>query len=266
MWVKLISPGLKDVFNGVRNYPLVLMLGWHDVLQRYRRSTLGPFWLTISMGVMVASLGFVFGQVFKAPLKDYLPFLASGLILWNFISSAINDGCEGFARSEALIKQIPIPLSVHILRVIWRNILILLHTVIIIPITLLAVGRGMGLEALVAIPGLLLLTVNICWVALFLGVLCARYRDMPQVVLSLLQVLFYMTPIIWMPSLLPERAGIYLLELNPVYHLLSIVREPLLGNLPSTLNWGVAISLALIGWIVTLIFYGRFKRRIAYWL
>ena len=266
MWLKSITRGLKDIIDGLGNYPIVFMLGWNDVLQRYRRSTLGPFWLTISMGVMVASLGFVFGQVFKTPLKDYLPFLASGLIFWGFISSTINEGCEGFVRSEALIKQIPIPLSVHILRVVWRNLLILMHNVIIIPITLLAFGRGLGLEALATIPGLLLLAINIFWMALFLGVLCARYRDMPQIVLSLLQVLFYMTPIIWMPSLLPERAGIYLLELNPVYHLLSIVREPLLGNYPSPMNWIVSIIIALIGWLVTCIFYGRYKRRIAYWL
>lgn len=258
--------GLKDVLSGFSRYSLVFMLGWQDVLQRYRRSALGPFWLTISMGVMIGSIGFVFGQIFNAPMKEFLPFLAVGLILWSFISTVITDGCTGFISAEQIIKQVPMPLFVHILRIIWRNMLILFHNMIIFPITLLIFGRSLEFSSVVAIFGLLLLVINLAWVSLTLGVLCARYRDLPQMISSALQVLFYLTPIIWMPSLLPDRAGMYLLDLNPIYHLLAIVREPLLGGTPTALNWQISIGMAVIGWSVTIAFYGRYKRRIAYWL
>jgi len=261
-----INIALRDIVAAARRYPLVGMLGWQDVRQRYRRSTLGPFWLTISMGVMIGTIGVVFGQIFDAPMTDFLPFLAAGMIVWTFISSVIGEGCTGFISAEGIIKQLPIPLFVHVLRMIWRNVLILGHNLVIIPLVFLAVGKPLSVVAFISIPGFVLAAINLAWVALILAVLCARYRDLPQIVASALQVLFYLTPIIWMPSLLPQRAGLYLTDLNPIFHLLEIVRAPLLGQLPSMTNWMVSCGLALIGWGFTLAIYGRYKRRIAYWL
>jgi lipopolysaccharide transport system permease protein len=120
--------------------------------------------------------------------------------------------------------------------------------------------------ALRAIVGLILLMLNLSWMALLLGVICTRYRDVPQIIVNLLQVVFYLTPIIWMPQLLPKRAGILLLNSNPFFHLIEIVRAPLLGGLPSALNWQVSVMLAMAGWVFTILFYGRFRSRIAYWL
>lgn len=259
-------PGLKDVLDGLHRYPLVLMLGWQDIRERYQRSVLGPFWLTISMGVMIVSIGFVFGHLSNSPMEEFLPFLTIGLILWAYMSAIVSDGCLSFMSAEQIIKQLPMPLFIHVLRVIWRNTLILFHNFLIFPIVLLVFDRTLEIIALQAIGGLILLVMNLAWVSLLLGILCTRYRDLAQMVNSLLQVTFYLTPIIWMPSLLPDRAGIYLLDLNPIYHLLAIVREPLLGHSPTALNWLVSVFMAIIGWVSTLLFYGRYKRRIAYWL
>jgi ABC-type polysaccharide/polyol phosphate export permease len=262
----MISAARNDIIAAARRYPLVRMLGWQDVRQRYRRSMLGPFWLTISMGVMIGTIGVVFGQIFSAPMMEFLPFLSAGMIVWTFMSSIIGEGCTGFISAEGIIKQLPIPLFVHILRMIWRNVLILGHNLVILPLVFIAVGKPLSLIALLGVPGFLLVVVNLTWVALILAVLCARYRDLPQIVGSVLQVVFYLTPIMWMPSLLPQRAALYLLELNPVFHLLEIVRAPLLGQLPSVTNWVVSSVLALVGWGLALAIYGRYKRRIAYWL
>jgi ABC-type polysaccharide/polyol phosphate export permease len=266
MTKKALPLALKDIISGLTNYSLVFMLGWQDVKQRYKRSALGPFWLTISMGVMIGSIGFVFGQIFNTSMSEFLPFLAIGLIIWSFILAVANDGCVGFISAEQIIKQVPMPLFVHVLRIVWRNILILMHNMVIFPITLLVFGKTLDWFALVAIVGLFLLILNLTWIALLLAVLCARYRDLPQMVSSILQVLFYLTPIIWMPSLLPDRAGMYLLDLNPLYHLLAIVRDPLLGNSPTFLNWQVSMILAAVGWTVVVLFYSKYRRRIAYWL
>lgn len=257
---------LADITSSLKRHHLVGVLGWQDVRQRYRRSALGPFWITIGMGVMIATIGVVFGQIFKAPLHDFFPFLAIGTILWSFMSTVISEGSTGFISAEAIVKQLPIPLFVHMLRMIWRNLLILGHNIVIFPLVLLAVGKPLYWVALLSIPGLLLTIVNLAWVALILGILCARYRDMPQIVNSVLQVVFYLTPIMWMPKLLPQRAGVYLLDANPFYHMLEIVRAPLLGQAPSALNWTVSITLALVGWTAAIVFFGRYRNRIAYWL
>src|SRR5690606_6277438 len=125
---------------------------------------------------------------------------------------------------ERIIKQLPIPLFVHVLRVVWRNIIILGHNFIIFPLVLLFFGKPIGWVALLSIPGLFLIVLNVTWVSLILGILCTRFRDLPQMVSSVLQVLFYITPIMWMPALLPNRAGTHWLQYNPIYHLLEIFR------------------------------------------
>ncbi|WP_413741248.1 ABC transporter permease [Sodalis sp. RH15] len=261
-----VSIAFSDIVAAARRYSLAGMLGWQDVRQRYRRSSLGPFWLTISMGVMIGTIGLVFGGIFATPMADFFPFLSIGLILWGFISSVLTEGCTGFIGAENIIKQLPIPLFVHILRMMWRNILILGHNILILPLVFIFVGKPLHLISLFSILGMFLVLINLLWIALVLSIVCARYRDLPQMIISVLQVVFYITPIMWMPTLLPKRIGLQILNYNPLYHLIEIVRAPLLGELPTMTNWVASILFAVVGWFVALVIYGRYKRRIAYWL
>jgi len=260
------TAGFKDLMLSVRRVGLASLLGWQDVKQRYNRSALGPFWLTISMGVMVLTMGVVFGSIFNTPLKEFLPFLALGIIYWGFISSIISEGCLAFVSGEAMIKQLPMPMFVYVMRVVWRNFIILAHNIVIFPLVLIFVGRGVSWNIFWAIPGLILLVANLSWIALLLATCCARYRDLPQMVTSLLQVLFYLTPIMWLPDLLPKEKVFYLLDVNPVYHLMDIVRTPLMGSRPSGETWFLCSIMAVVGWIVTATFYGKYFKRIAFWV
>lgn len=257
---------VQDILGATRRLALVGTLGWQDVRARYRRSALGAFWLTISMGVVIGSLGMVFGTIFKTPIRDFFPFLSVGIIIWGFISTVITEGCGGFITADAVIKQLPIPLTVHILRLVWRNLIVLAHNIVIFPLVLLAVQKPLTWMVFVAIPGMLLLVLNLVWIAVMLATICARYRDIPQIVASALQVIFYLTPIVWMPELMEQRTHLYILKANPFYHLMEIVRAPLLGQAPSMENWAVSIGLCVVGWAITLVLFGRYRRRIAYWL
>ncbi len=255
-----------DLWRSFQKYSLVGMLGWQDIRQRYRRSALGPFWLTISMGVMIGTIGIVFGQIFKSPLDEFLPFLTIGIILWGLMTTVVTEGCTVFVAAEGIIKQLPLPMLLHVFRMIWRNLLIFAHNLVIFPVVLIAVGKPLTWVALLSIPGLALTLINLTWVAVVLGIVCSRYRDLTQIVTSSVQVLFYLTPIMWMPKHLPAGAAFYLLALNPVYHLIEVVRAPLLGEFPAPTNWVVSLTLALLGSLFALLVYGRFKRRIPYWL
>ncbi|XQA68921.1 ABC transporter permease [Xanthomonas sacchari] len=257
---------VSDIASALKKYQLAGLLGWQDVRQRYRRSALGPFWLTISMAVMIATIGIVFSQILKTPLQEFLPFLAVGLIVWGFISTVVNEGCGAFILSETIIKQLPIPLFVHVMRLVWRNLIILAHNIVILPLVFVAVGKPITLVSLMSVPGLLVVVLNLAWVVLLLGVVCTRYRDLPQIIANVVQVAFYLTPIMWMPTLLPRETAAYLLDFNPLYHLLELVRAPLLGNEASNADWGVSLGLMVVGWLLALAFYNRYKRRIAYWL
>ena len=257
---------VSDITSTFANRALIFLLGWQDIKQRYRRSKLGPFWLTISMGVMIGTIGIVFGQAFKSSMQDYLPYLATGIILWTFCSTSLMEGGTSFISSAGMIRQLYLPLSLYPARVIWRNLVILGHNMIILPFVYMGVGKGITWEILWIVPGMFVLLLNLFWLSLFLGIICARFRDMPQIVTSVLQVFFYVTPVIWVPNSLNPRSMSLLTDPNPMYHLLQIVRAPLLGQSASLLNWTVSITLCLIGFVFSGWFFGKYKRRVAYWL
>ena len=245
---------------------LSLKLAFFDLKGLYRRSAIGPFWITISMGVTAATLGFVFGSIFKTPMETLLPSITGGLIFWALISNCINEGCSCFVDSQALIKQLPLPFFVHIMRLVWRQLFIFGHNLLVLPLVLLFFGKSLSSISFLAIPGLLLVLMCLTSIILLFGIISARYRDLPQVVSSILQVCFYLTPIIWMPSMMPNRSGINLLEFNPFFHFLELTRGPLLGSAPSLTSWFIVILLLLVGWGIALMFFFRFKNRIAYWM
>lgn len=261
-----IGIAVADLKRSREKIYLALMLGWQDIKQRYRRSKLGPFWLTISMGVMIGMIGIVFGQVLNSPMKEYLPFLATGIILWTCFSTGVMEGSTSFIDAQGMIRQLNLPLSLYPIRVLWRNIVICGHNIIILPLVFLIVGKGITWNIFWVIPGFLLFSWNMLWISLLLGTFCTRFRDMPQIVNSLIQVFFYVTPIIWMPGALSARSANLLVETNPVYHLLQIVRAPILGSSPTVMNWTVSVLVALLGSAVALWFFGKYKKRIAYWL
>lgn len=267
-FMKLISKeACCDIVQALYRFPLAGLLGWQDVKQRYKRSRIGPFWLTISMGIMIAAIGLIFGQLMGSSIGQFLPFLALGLIVWTLILTTVNEGCVGFIAAESIIKQLPIPLFTHVLRVVWRNLIIFSHNLVIFPLIMVFYGSSLDWMSLLSLAGLGLLIVNLMWIALFLAILSARYRDMPQMVASVFQVVFYLTPIIWLPEIMQGRVSNLILDLNPFNHFINLVREPLLT--PDSINassWIIAGVIAIVGWLFTLVFYSRYKNRIAFWL
>ncbi len=261
-----LGEGLSDIFASLQKHYLATTFSWQDVAQRYRRSRMGAFWLTINMGVLIGALGLVFGTLFRTPMHEFLPYICVSLIFWGFISTSISEGCTTFIVSEGIILQVRMPLFIHVLRTLYRNVIILGHNLLIYPLVLLAVGREPSWHILLAVPGFLLVAMNVLWIMLILGVLCTRYRDMTQVMQNLLQVVFYLTPLMWMPQTLPEGASRYLLDLNPFYHLVSVVRSPLLGEFPTATNWAACLGLAVVGWTIAVFFFGRYRHRVPYWL
>lgn len=244
-----------------------LTLGWQDVRQSYRRSALGQIWITIGMGVMIASIGIVFGIIFGTPMAIFLPHLASGIILWGLLAGIITDGSQAFIAAEGMIKQIPLPKLAHVVRVVWRNILTTGHNIIIFPWVLVAVGGSIGWQLVLFPFGLLIAVLSVSGLALILAVFATRFRDVPPIVNSVVTVAFYITPVIWMADSLGDNELAHLLlGLNPFYHLLQVARLPLLGQSPTIENWGLALLSAGVFWFIGLFIFKKFENRIAYWV
>ena len=261
-----LDDAYSDIRAALRKNHLATTLSWQDIAQRYHRSRVGAFWLTINMAVLVLALGLIFGTLFRVPMKEFFPYLCVGLIFWGFISQSLSEGCNSLISAQGIILQVRMPLFVHVLRTLYRNGITLAHNFVIYPLILLLSGSFPTFHALIAIPGFLLVAFNVLWMMLILSVLCARYRDMGQVMQNILQVMYYVTPLMWMPSTLPDTVSPLVMDLNPFYHLISLVRAPLLGQFPTIENWTFGIAFALVGWTVALLFFCRFRRRIPYWL
>lgn len=256
---------LDDISQGLKRSEVWLMLGWQDIRQRFRRSILGPFWLTLSTAFMLVALGFVYATIFKMSIREYFPFLAAGVVTWTLISTLISECCQTFIASDALIKQIRLPFTVHACRVVWRNVLVFLHNLVIIAAVLIVFRIWPSAAALAAfLAGLLLVMLNGVWVGLSFGLICARFRDVPPIVASLLQLVFFITPIIWHPSLLSGQQRV--INYNPFYHFVELLRGPMLNIMPAPTTWAVVIGITLVGWTMTLVLLLRARRRIAYWL
>ena len=244
-----------------------LTLGWQDVRQSYRRSALGQLWITIGMAVTIGTIGIVFGMIFGTPMQIFLPYLASGIVLWGLLSGILNDGSNAFIAAEAMIKQIPLPKLAHLVRVVWRNILTTGHNIIIFPLVLFAVGAGTSWSILLFPLGLAIAVLSVSGLSIILAVVSTRFRDVPPIVNSVVTVAFYVTPVIWMADNLGDNQLAHLLlGLNPFYHLLQIARLPLLGQLPTIENWALATLSAGVFWALGLAVYKKFENRIAYWV
>jgi ABC-2 type transport system permease protein/lipopolysaccharide transport system permease protein len=255
---------LYDVAEGWRRRALWGTIGLHDIRQRYRRSFLGPFWITISMGILVTALGVLYGKIFQRDLSEYMPYLAAGYIAWGFLSASILDGAKSFLGSEGLIRQLAAPLSIHVYRVLWINLIIFAHNIWIYVVLALWFQTDVGWSLLLFIPALALLLLNAMWIGLLMGLLSARFRDIPMILTSIVQVSFFITPVLWKADMLSGRAA--LVAFNPFAHYVEIVRAPLLGGTASLQNWTVVLLMTIAGWGLALLFYTIYRWRIAYWV
>jgi ABC-type polysaccharide/polyol phosphate export permease len=244
---------------------LFLTMAWQDIRQRYRGSMLGPFWVTINMGLMVALLASIYSRLLGAATAEYLPFLTLGFLVWRWMELSATESTMVFIVANRYIKQLRLPVTLFVFRLLARNLIVFAHNFVVYLVVAAIVGLNPGWQALLAIPGLLLGVVCMFWVSMLFGMLSARFRDFPQIIASLIQIVFYVTPILWEPKLLGARRFV-LVDYNPVYYLIEIVRAPLMGHAPPVGFWKVAILIAVGLTAVGFPIFRRFRGRLAYWV
>jgi ABC-type polysaccharide/polyol phosphate export permease len=254
-----------DIRNTIVDWHLWWFLGIHDIRQRYRRSTLGPFWLTITTGVTIGGMGFISGGLFGTPMRNVLPFLSLGIILWTLISTCVVEGSMVFISAAGYIKQLHRSYFTYVMWSMWRNIIVFGHNFLIFIVVAVVLKVPVGPVSLLALPGFVLLMGNLLWVAVFLGVLSTRFRDIPIIVQSSLSILFFITPIFWNSDQLVGNRR-WVADLNPLTHIIDVVRMPLLGTVPPAFSYAVACGSLVVGWMLAFAFFARFRARLSYWL
>jgi len=253
-----------DWWDGTRRPDIWWTLAWFDIVLRYRRSLLGPLWLTLSMGIMIGGMGPLYSGLFGTELSRFFPHLALGVIFWGFFSNIVTDACHSFVNSAHYLKQGYFPITLFVWRSLSRNIIQFGHQIVLyVPVALWA-GISLSWHALLFVPAFLLLIINAHAVGLVLGLVCTRFRDVTQIVTSMMQMLMFLTPVFWLPENLPGRAR-YVLW-NPLAQMLDLLRTPLMGGIPDMHHW-----LAIAGWTVVSVvcaslLFIKYRRRVVYWL
>ncbi|HEV7829405.1 MAG TPA: ABC transporter permease [Pseudonocardiaceae bacterium] len=260
-----------DLRAGWQQRPLWGHLGWQDIKQGYRRSVIGPIWITISLAIQALGMGILYAALFRQELHYFLPYLAVGLIIWQFMAACVNEGAEVFIRNEGLIKHLPAPLSVHVFRLVWRQLLFFGHNALVWLALILIFPRSFGWSSLLALPALAVIVLNGTWVAILIGVIATRYRDVPPVTGSIVTLMFFMTPIVWDYEQLRRAGGAVaerarLAELNPFLHFVEILRRPMIGQSFELRHWVVALAITVVGWVAALVVLRNYRARVSYWV
>jgi ABC-type polysaccharide/polyol phosphate export permease len=259
-----VTRAWRDLVNSLGSWQLWFYVGLQDIRLRYRRSAIGPFWITLSLAVTIVPVGIFYSSIFQSTVHVYLPYFAMGFILWAYITSLVVEGCLVFIQDGSYIRQLPAPLLTYLFKATWRAIIIFAHNFVIFVAVALYFQIWAGWGYLEAALGFVLLTINGMWMMLFLGTVCGRYRDIPPIVQSAVSVLFFITPVLWERQAAKQYS--LFVDLNPFYHLIEVVRAPLLGDPVPPLSWLVVSVMALAGSSLTFLFFSRYRRRIAYWV
>lgn len=253
-----------DITATVVGWRAWLVLSFMDIKHKYRRSVLGPLWITISMGVLILGVGLLYSQLFRMDIRVYLPYIALGDIVWIYIATIVQEGCTTFTASENLIRSMRLPVMMHVMRLVSRTFMVFLHGAIAyVPF---AIYLKITPEPvwLLAIPGILaILVMSIPVIAIF-GLLAARFRDLQPAIANFMQLGFFMTPILWKADMLGESH--WVADINPLYHFIQVVRGPLMGEVPGRLTYMMVGASIVIAYAVALPVLARNRHKISFWV
>jgi ABC-type polysaccharide/polyol phosphate export permease len=257
---------IVDIRAAVVDARLWLGLGWSDIKRQYRRSFLGPVWLTASVAIFVIAFSVIGANVFNSNVADYVPYLAIGHVLFTFISSTLNESCQAYVQSEHMLRQVPMSKLIPPLRCFYKNVLVFMHNMLVPLAALLIFGAQPSLAWLSLIPVMLLIAVFVFMAGLFLAIANLRYRDTAMIVVNGLMILFFITPVFWPESQLSGRAEL-IVSLNPVAAMLRAVRMPILeGRMADDMTYVMILASVALATILALLSFVYARKRVVYWL
>lgn len=254
-----------EILQSLKKPSIWMTLAIEDLRDRFKRTLIGMIWIPVTFLLFVGVKILIFSQLNGASLQEFTVFVVIGYWVWQNINSNIVDGCYVFIRSAGYIKSSPLPYTVYILQSVFRNNITSTYNLGVILVLFLIVGIKPSVEFLYILPAYLIYTLNATWVGMFLGVMSARFRDITHLVQSLLRVVFFMTPIIWLPEEL-GRLGKLIAFYNPFTHFIEIIRHPLMHQTFPQDSWLIVLCITVIGSVGANILYDKYRNSIIHWL
>lgn len=238
---------------------------WMDTKCRYRRSVIGPLWDTINIFVLICGMAFVSGAVFNNDMIDIIPYIGLGVIAWYTIATTVNDSTGCFTGHKDLIKNSNLGIGVYVGRNVFRVFITGAHHLLIYFLGLVVLDIDFGWEALLVIPGIIILFLNALWVMPVFGMLCARFRDLEMIIKNMMQLVFFITPIFWDTKVISTQRE-FILDYNPFYYLIETIRMPLLGEVPPMHHYIVLCGITICGFFSLAVVYKKMRKNLAFYV
>lgn len=259
------AAAFNDIANGFKSWRVWFQIASQSVRRQYSRTTLGPWWTVIQEALFIVCVGVVWGPLFGATPQGYVTYLAIGFIVFNLMSSLFTQACSAFIFDGGIASRHLAPLSSHILELIAGSFLRFLHSCVILIGFVFLGDFSLGTSVLVSVLTFGLLLLNAYLLALWLGPLTVRFRDIEPTIHAVMRLMFFVTPVMWIPDSLFNTSRSGILEFNPFYYFLDGIRNPLLGlPIPNHLL-AVILGLTLFNAVVGMATFALTRSRVAYW-
>lgn len=257
-----IASALQDLQSGLGSWRLSAWLGWRDAILPTRRTLIGPFWNTVQVGLWVLIIAGLLRRSLADGYVLYPLYVASGVVLFQFTRDLIVDGAAAYTKAAGLIQNIPNPLSIYLLRVLFKALVLLAVQAPVILIAAFIAPGGFNVSWLYAAPCLALAIWSLLGVGLFLASITPLYPDIPFALSSVMRVMFFATPVFW---LVDVQGGVRAAAAfwNPFAHFLTVLRDPFLGAFPPLLSIGVVVVIGAVFWAVGIYVFSRTRPLIA---
>jgi lipopolysaccharide transport system permease protein len=255
---------LVDIAMGASSVRVWWLLAMDDLATRYRRTKLGPFWITLSHAALIGGITLSFSIIFNRPMDEYFLYVAAGMTVWALIAASLTEAPYVFVRAEQYLLSFEMPASIQIFRQVLHQLIVFAHNSVIYLVALVVYKNPVNWNTLYVIPGLTLIAAAAIGYTAVLGFIGARFRDVQPAVAAVVTMLFMFTPVFWEKPFL--RGHEWIAEFNPAYHMLEVVRAPLLGHAPTALNWAAASAIAAGSLALAVLSFVYARRRLSYWL
>jgi ABC-type polysaccharide/polyol phosphate export permease len=260
----MYGKAIKDLGAGVSLYYVWVYQAYHDITAKYKRTFLGSLWLSGGFVVTSVSFAILFGALFQQKLEVSLPYTMAGILVFGMVGYMLTDAAEMFLSSGGIIKNHAYPFTFYAFHTSCKVFFLFLHNLIVFWLLIASIGafKFPHWSVLLALPVVLVAMVS--W-GMLMGMLASRFRDMRFMLPYLAQLFSVLTPIFWHAETLKGPVRI-VVDYNPFYGFVQIVREPLLGQMAPVNLWISALCYTGLGLVLWLIFFPQFRKRIPFWV
>ncbi len=256
-----------DLGESMRHPEFWAFASWLDLVVKYRQSRLGILWLIAPAALYVWGLGFFFSSMSGQPFAPFAVYVALGWLIFRVIQSVIIESTTAFPAASSFIMDGHARLTDFVLQVTAKALFYFLASmpVLIIALAYAPHVSGSGLAfGLITFP---LIVLNALWIGVVFALIGARFPDLGQFISNIFMFAFLLTPIIWQAQTMPAGSmrG-HLMRINPLFHMVELVRAPILGEPLETTTFYYIGAMTIIGWCVAAIAYRRYARFVPTWI